>query len=208
MLCELTQAEYEKRIAETTAWCLQRADPDHPATCLRSLPLAPNLTLFHPKALPVYAPVAEQDMLYRCVVSERCAAMARLCEVRRDAVGANRAELSLAQEGRLVVCDFDMSMSDNIAELATNGFFDEDNRPPWDCWICYIAECDVLCRKDDSAARSSYLVAWVPPSLVELAARGVEGNPEGSISWADDVPPEQVPSLARLLRQGERGGSS
>ncbi len=53
--------------------------------------------------------------------------------------------------------------------ILTKGFFDVNNVPPWDTWVCYL---------------DRYLVSWVPPVLEELASAGIRVNPEECIQWA------------------------
>ena len=48
------------------------------------------------------------------------------------------------------------------------------------------------------AAIYGLLVAWVPPDFIDLANRGIEGNPEQCIMWLDTLDDEFVQSLRRL----------
>jgi hypothetical protein len=91
--------------------------------------------------------------------------------------------------GRLLAYEPDANLADGAAQLATCGFIDVDNVPPWDTWVGYIAEAGGL----------NYLVSWVPPTLIDLADWGVEANPEQCIWWLD----EHDTVLANLL--AERG---
>jgi len=73
------------------------------------------------------------------------------------------------------------------------GFFDFENVPPWDTWICYVA------GKGVNDARwhpfDAYLLSWVPVSLVDLVTAGIDANPEGCICWARDLDKEFVRQL-------------
>ena len=75
-------------------------------------------------------------------------------------------------DGRLLLYSPDENLFDGAAMVASNGFFDVDNIPPWDTWICFVGR---------------YLVSWVPPQHLELANSGIEVNPEGCILWAPEA---------------------
>jgi hypothetical protein len=79
--------------------------------------------------------------------------------------------LSRLPTGRLLCYLPDENLSDGAARYASKGFFDVENVPAWDTWVCFL---------------EGHLVSWVPPQLVELVACGIDVNPEGCIFWAPD----------------------
>jgi hypothetical protein len=74
--------------------------------------------------------------------------------------------------GRLLQYSPDENLCDGAAQYSSKGFFDVDNVPPWDTWVCFV---------------ESYLVSWVPPQLMELASIGIQVNPEQCILWVPDA---------------------
>ena len=74
--------------------------------------------------------------------------------------------------GRLLQYAPDENLCDGAAQYSSKGFFDVDNIPPWDIWICFI---------------EPYLISWVPPRLLDLASIGVDVNPEQCILWARET---------------------
>lgn len=74
--------------------------------------------------------------------------------------------------GRLLQYAPDDNLCDGAAQYSSKGFFDVDNIPPWDTWICFI---------------EPYLISWVPPRLLDLAGIGVDVNPEQCILWAPET---------------------
>ena len=65
----------------------------------------------------------------------------------------------------------DFNVSDGASQDSTYGYFDRNDAPPWDTWICFT---------DRS------LISWVPPSLVDLVRLGIDVNPFDCVGWVDD----------------------
>ena len=86
-------------------------------------------------------------------------------------------------EGRLLAYFPDAELACGAAEEASEGYFDVHNAPPWDTWV--------LLTEKPHRPRVAYgtcLVAWVPPTFLSRAQRGIETNPEDCICWLDDCP--------------------
>jgi len=154
----ISLAPLHERLAETSAWCAPRADPAHPRTSLRSAELAPG------------GPPPDSFAGAGDVAARRRAAL--------DPAHPPRAYAG----GRLMVYFPDATLEDGAAEVESRGFFDVRNTPPWDTWVGAY-EYD----RPGDACFAAYLVAWVPPAFVELAARGIEVNPERCIAWLDET---------------------
>src|SRR5262249_9402333 len=60
--------------------------------------------------------------------------------------------LPLARESLLAYFP-DENLSDGAAAVASDGYFDYDNIPPWDTWVVYVAA-------------DHLLLSWVPDALV------------------------------------------
>lgn len=97
--------------------------------------------------------------------------------------------------GRLLVFFPDEDLNDGAAELASEGFFDDHNTPPWDTWVGFFSD---LHEGPAGPQERSYLLAYVPKVLVPHAQRGLDVNPEECIQWLD----ESETALAALLRAG------
>lgn len=130
-----------------------------PLSCqLRSPALRPSCARF-PSNRSEQAQIVEN-------VAERRAAQLRL---------ERRYSLSLLERlegGRLLLYAPDENLFDGASQYGSKGFFDVDNIPPWDTWVCFF---------------ENYLVSWVPQQLVELANQGIDVNPEGCILWAPET---------------------
>ena len=76
--------------------------------------------------------------------------------------------LPFAGSGRLLVYFPHENLADGAADLASNGFYDVNNVPPWDLWVSFS---------------DGELISWVPIGLVEAAHMGIDVNPEECIQW-------------------------
>lgn len=150
-----------ERVGETAAWCRWRVDVTRPATCLRDPRTQPR------RLEPDYFAAV------RTVASSRPKGADADAPVPRPAWD---------REGRLMVYYPDADLCDGAAEIMTDGWFDVFNCPPWDTWVGFFRD-----RRPAGDFYANYLVAWVPGPFVELAARGIDANPEQCIAWLDDT---------------------
>jgi hypothetical protein len=150
----------------------------------------------HPSR-PTQYPVLGLSALPR---TDRPAAVEELAHARARRLAAGDRSVSSAVDlagGRLVVYFPDANLFDGSAELESRGFFDGDNMPPWDTWVAYVDD-----GADQTRSYDSYLVSWVPPTLLDLADGAVAVNPEQCIVWAEDLgaPFRRQLEAAGLLR--------
>lgn len=92
--------------------------------------------------------------------------------------------LSLGKS-RLLLYDPDETDESGGAMAASAGYFDESDAPPWDTWIAYVREQPL---EDSGSQRGweSYLVCWVPASLVSIVSEGIAACPGECLAWAAD----------------------
>jgi len=87
------------------------------------------------------------------------------------------------------VCHLHESISSGESEAETSGFFDVNDRPPWDTWIWQF-------RGFEEGTVT--LVSWVPSDLETVVSRGIAFNPYECISWLSDAP---LSAEVRALRE-------
>ena len=111
-------------------------------------------------------------------------------EERRQKIldAANRSDETIPDlySGRLLLFVPNDSLSDGAATLASSGFFDRDNLPPWDTWAftASIESNEVPRWAWSKAETKAVFVAWAPPEFLTVADHGIEANPEQCIAWA------------------------
>ena len=122
-------------------------------------------------------------------------ALSTLRQRRRELLGARVTEH--LPPGRLLLCQVHESVSSGESELETSGFFDIDDRPPWDTWVWVFESTEPGCAT---------LVSWVPHEWESLVGRGIEVNAYGCIYWFTDQPTGAKPmrAIRTLLAAGIR----
>ncbi len=72
------------------------------------------------------------------------------------------------------------SLSDGAAHVASAGYFDDDNMPPWDTWVM-----PVPAPPGSLNSREPALLCWVPTWAREHVDAGVSINPEECLHWVE-----------------------
>jgi hypothetical protein len=62
------------------------------------------------------------------------------------------------------------TVDDGASEAGSQGFFDIEDAPPWDCWFLNW---------------EGGIYSWVPESLVQIVQDGIDANPVDCIHWAE-----------------------
>lgn len=165
---------FQQRLAEAIAWCAPIVVLRRPKWCLRTSPLEPRGTL-------AGAPPEGQGALVNDVRRERVQLL------HRSGVASLPAPGNLAGRRPLLLYASD-SLRDGSAEVASEGFLDADNQPPWDTWVHFFLEPS----STPDGTRSTVLGSWIPPAFIELVQDGIAENPEGCLAWAS---PANLPLL-------------
>ncbi len=157
------------------------------------------------------SPVLEPDLEEEATLAGLEAALQRLTRRRaewlagqfgpdlRDPPHGEGAPEGRAVEGRLLVCEINMSLGRGEAEVHSGGYFDVDDRPPWDHWLV----CFGRTRPSQPDEPVECLLVWVPHELEPLARAGVEANAGQCLYWVG----ERDEGLARQLAEEMSGRS-
>jgi hypothetical protein len=174
------QRMFIKHLTEAVSWCRDTGLPSQPRTSLRTCKVA--LDDLTSQSHQVFRVCLERSRRLWASGKQNLSPVADLCG------------------GRLLAYFPDDNLFDGAAEAESQGFFDVNNIPPYDTWVWMVrnvrssAYADGACGEMDA----NYLVAWVPPDLIQLANAGVAVNPEACILWLDTLDDEFVRSLRRL----------
>jgi hypothetical protein len=156
---------YAKEIGDARDWC-GLALRQNPQQSLRSQELDPKLG-------------DDPDFL---VLQSSLRALI----VRRKRLLGGKSASQFETMGRLLLCEYFMSLASGESESETNGFFDVMDRPPWDSWLGLFQIPNVYHPSEPTAV----LVSWVPSSFIPMVDRAIVVNPYECIYWADQPPLE------------------
>ena len=84
----------------------------------------------------------------------------------------------LSRLGALVIMEPSNSLSDGAARVASHGYFDNNNIPPWDTWITTVPP-------RPGGWGSLGLLCWVPKWARQHVEDAIAVNPEECLHWAD-----------------------
>ena len=183
---------FEQRLRETATWCALRADPSTPDRCLRTPALMPAGFRWPPRrylhpSVPGYA----EDEARGWGLSDRHpsqdqGSVEQLAERRRELLApesGSRVVDAALRGGRILAYDPGINLFDGAAEQETGGFFDVDNVPPWDTWLCFV-QGPPWPTHGNTDTWSAYLLSFIPPEFVACVGHGIAVNPEACILWA------------------------
>ncbi len=155
---------FQKRLAQTIAWCSSRVGRGEIATSLRSHSLRP----------PGWGVASQLNLPWDKIVT--AIAEERGSRLRSDELATD------ITEGRLLISTSIIdSVADGASEVESEGFLDGEDLPPWDTWLCYLPG-----DPSDTEYPNGYLVSWVPPEFIELVQLGIEVNCVDCLRWAED----------------------
>lgn len=146
---------FRHSLAETIAWCTARGTVADPERCLRTPALDPgplqyDLSLTERQVFVATAIQARSRLLHDAGLNPPTPAT--------DLAG-----------GRLLLFDPDGTLSDGAAAISSLRFFDDDNIPPWDCWVYYVVDPLTKDQRMADQAQGRRLGLWsmMPPSPLE-----------------------------------------
>jgi hypothetical protein len=154
---------FDNEIWEAATWCGQRYRADDPNS-LRSGEFQPNL----------------ED----CVSFDQLkAAVRRICIQRRRVLSKSKPP-PYRFPGRLLLCEYNLSIASGESESCSGGFFDLLDHPPWDTWVGVFQ----IDNSQRPSQQIEILVSWVPSALIPQVDQGIIANPYECIYWADQPP--------------------
>jgi hypothetical protein len=151
--------DLERRLRETAEWCSRHLDLTAIGVCLRPRSIAPQF-----------------------LARDRWRSVGDVTSMRRQELNRLGSRANEMPQGRLLVYYPEAELSDGAAEVASQEFFDVYNAPPWGTWVGYFED-----PGSDESGYGTYVLAWIPEELVEVANSGIEVNPEQCIAWLDQA---------------------
>lgn len=181
----MDEKAFKQRLKETVAWCTRNSNLSKSAQRLRTPALRPS--------------VDGNSSLFMCGNNQATIAIEAMCQKRKklltDEALMPCRNTSLA-DGRLLVHFLGASNHNGVTASITEYFDDEDN-PPWDTWICCIAG-KKLTKPDENPFdlrivvsqkinTTDYVLSWVPPEWTDEVTDAMRCEVMGAFMWADHL---------------------
>lgn len=175
---------FEQRLRETIAWCTRKPELSKSAEYLRTPALKPAIDA--------------NPSLFLCGNNQATIAIGSLSQKRKKLLADEHVpadgETGLAG-GRLLVYFLGVSNHNGITESLTDNYFDHEDNPPWDTWLCCIAgkewtspdekTFDVRIVISQRGNTTDYVLSWVPPEWIDAVDNAMRYEVTGAIMWAD-----------------------
>jgi hypothetical protein len=156
-------ARFEQSLRDVAAWVEVQGIRDWRSGSLRDPRLRPE------------PPLPVRDQSWATIVSTACTCVDDLAAKRRALLGSQQRRLDL-RGARILVCEWQQSMWDTLPGHVTQGFFDDDDLPPWDHWVDLVVDAEAtrtLIEENGNSPTPFWgLLAYVPRQLVDLADGG------------------------------------
>ncbi len=165
---------FRHQLDETIAWCTLKDWAANPVDELRTPQLRPS-ELPEMKNL-LFATGYQRQHIVEQLATRRAALLQ----------AAPLQPIQSLTGGRLLAFNPSGSTSDGAIYDATQGFIDGDNIPAWDTWIFYVID-DLVSNLEWWRSCDSYLLSWVPASLVDRVEAGILGNSDNCVRWAMEL---------------------
>jgi hypothetical protein len=168
---------FMNRLAETIAWCNYRLAQDATPESLRKV---------LPKPEP-YGTFSESEEFLEFASG---LFVTRSHLIQSSGLLLPSPEEIRQYEGRLLIFLPDCAFaSDGVAELASDGFFDFMEYPPWDTWIYAVDEPVIGSGSPEKPEwlPGTELVSLVPPQFVKKVQSAIESTADQAIFWIEDL---------------------
>ena len=96
--------------------------------------------------------------------------------------GVSREERGIEEPGRLLIFDYESTMSDGLAESESGGLLDVHNCPPASFWLGFAPRMD---ERAEALGYKQVLVSWIPLQVVPAVTKGVNVIAEGCLDWVE-----------------------
>lgn len=147
---------FEKYQLATAVWCEKFCDANNPAFSLRMSSLEPAVDI-RDYNVSITAKKDEMDRLHRIRLSQ-----------------TDNGNSSVAPLGRILCFYPDRSLGDALVHGASQGFFDEDDLPPWGTWFYF---------EQEPVDGENVLYCWVPVQFLQLVSDALAADCYDCLVW-------------------------
>ncbi len=179
------EQEFLLRLSETIAWCHIGGRSDAPQTSLRRLANG------------------------RSAICSGRHAVFDTAEERRQLLTRNGFSYvhpaAQRESGALVVYYPERNAETGSAAAHSEALFDDDDAPPTDTWVWWVDDQRITSDEDGflSITDASFVIAWIPTELIDLATDGVLHSSD-HLLWFDDLQHPMKALIDQVLSANEQ----
>lgn len=133
----------------------------------------------------LYSPLLNPEVdLWDYVTSDKSKeeVVLTVCRRRAELIVNNEVNTGATKISGRVLCFYpELSLQDAVAYVASDGFIDQDDCPPWDTWLFYSNK-DIEMYHDDE---HSCLYSWVPEMFVSQVNNAISEDTYDCLVWAE-----------------------
>jgi len=180
----MDEKTFEQGLKETVAWCSRNAKLSKSAEYLRTPALRPSI---HGDDSSLFFVGSNQATVAIEAMSQKRKRLLTLEGIAADG------DTGLSG-GRLLVYFLGAS-NHNGATASISDYFDHEDNPPWDTWICCIAGKELTTPDEKSfdfrivlsqrPNTTDYVLSWVPPEWIDEVDDAMGDEFMGAIMWSD-----------------------
>ena len=80
---------------------------------------------------------------------------------------------------KILCCDYAVSEASEASQVASHGYFNEFDLPPWDTWVAWFPD------RETAQENCGVIISIVPQPCRQLVQLGIDANPVECIYWLD-----------------------
>lgn len=153
----LDENRFENALSVTKIWCALNFDKTNLSGSLRPLSLMPTIDIRSPN-------VGDKS---------KAEEVDRLNSIKANSIAVDASDVGT--HGRILVFYPELSLGDGFVGMESQGFIDEDERPPWGTWFYFLSQSN----NDDGPA----LFSWVPEEVVAIIDRALKADQYDCLRW-------------------------
>lgn len=174
---------FEQRLRETVAWCTRTHKVSKSAEYLRTPALKPS--------------IHGDSSLFMAESNQATDVIEAISQTRKKLLTheALLADGNNGLAGGRLLAYFLGASNHNGVTASISDYFDDEDNPPWDTWICCIAgkeqtspdekPFDLRIVLSQRTNTTDYVLSWVPPEWIEEVTYAMRCECVGAIMWAD-----------------------
>ena len=202
----MSSTSFHDRLKSTKSYCARHFDLSDVRNSLRCAALAPTSGFFDEEYESQNGSsfnIWYNRQLIRNTLVVDNVVRSRSAQPPFKSLSAQAVESFSDYSGQLMLYSPFYSGGDGLAEGESDGFFDQEDSPPWATYVAYVCICRQASGKLSNEVRESCehvsdgVLCWIPGAAIKYADEGLKCIPAASLVWVADLPDDVKEVLGR-----------